>query len=85
MIQENIVKLVQYGLATGLVEAEDKRYVTNKVLELLKMDVIDDDALQQILDFDGSDKSVIDELETVLYNICTYAYEQGILEENSVG
>ena len=34
MIQENIVKLVQYGLATGLVEAEDKRYVTNKVLEL---------------------------------------------------
>ena len=73
MIQENIVKLVQYGLATGLVEAEDKRYVTNKVLELLKMDVIDDDALQQILDFDGSDKSVIDELETVLYNICTYA------------
>ena len=85
MIQENIVKLVQYGLATGLVEAEDKRYVTNKVLELLKMDAIDDDALQQILDFDGSDKSVIDELETILYNICTYAYEQGILEENSVG
>lgn len=26
MIQESIVKLVQYGLATGLVEKEDKRY-----------------------------------------------------------
>ena len=29
MIQESIVKLVQYGLATGLVEKEDKRYTTN--------------------------------------------------------
>ena len=40
MIQESIVKLVQYGLTTGLVEKEDKRYTTNKILELLQMDAI---------------------------------------------
>ena len=50
MIQESIVKLVQYGLATGLVEKEDKRYTTNKILELLQMDAIDEEYVKQILD-----------------------------------
>ena len=50
MIQESIVKLVQYGLATGLVAQEDKRYITNKVLELLKMDAIEDDVDRYIGD-----------------------------------
>ena len=85
MIQEKIVKLMQYAVATELIDADDKICVTNKVLELLKMDAIDDWALQQIMDFDGSDKSVVDELETILGGICDYAYEQGILEENSIG
>ncbi len=85
MIQENIVKLMQYAVAAELMEADDKICVTNKVLELLKMDAIDDAALQQIMDFDGSDKSVVGELESILGGICDYAYEQGILEENSVG
>ena len=85
MIQESIVKLVQYGLATRLVAQEDKRYITNKVLELLKMDAIEDEALQQILAFDGSDQSVVGELESILSDICDYAYEQGLMEENSVG
>ena len=85
MIQESIVKLVQYGLATGLICEEDKRYTTNKILELLKMDAIDDEALQQILEFDGSDQTVVGELESILSDICDYAYEQGLMEENSVG
>ena len=50
MIQESIVKLVQYGLATGLVEKEDKRYTTNKILELLQMDAIDEEYVKQILE-----------------------------------
>jgi len=85
MIQTSIVKLVQYGLATGLIEAEDKRYTVNKILELLKMDAIDDEALEQVLEFDGKDQTVVGELESILSDICDYAYEQGILEENSVG
>ena len=42
MIQTSIVKLVQYGMATGLIQEEDKRYTVNKILELLKMDAIDE-------------------------------------------
>ena len=59
MIQESIVKLVQYGLATGLVEKEDKRYTTNKILELLQMDAIDEEYVKQILESDGADQSGI--------------------------
>lgn len=85
MIQESIVKLVQYGLATGLVEKEDKRYTTNKILELLQMDAIDEEYVKQILESDGADQSVAGELESILGDICDYAYEHGLMEENSVG
>ncbi len=85
MIQDNIVKLVQYGIATELIDLDDKICITNKVLELLKIDAIDDFALQQIMEFDGNDKSVVAELENILGDICDYAYEEGILEENSIG
>ena len=85
MIQESIVKLVQYGLATGLVEKEDKRYTTNKILELLQMDAIDEEYVKQILESDGADQSVVGELESILGDICDYAYEHGLMEENSVG
>ena len=85
MIQESIVKLVQYGLATGLVEKEDKGYTTNKILELLQMDAIDEEYVKQILESDGADQSVVGELESILGDICDYAYEHGLMEENSVG
>ena len=85
MIQESIVKLVQYGLATGLVEKEDKRYTTNKILELLQMDAIGEEYVKQILESDGADQSVVGELEGILGDICDYAYEHGLMEENSVG
>lgn len=85
MIQESIVKLVQYGLATGLVEKEDKRYTTNKILELLQMDAIDEEYVKQIMESDGADQSVVGELESILGDICDYAYEHGLMEENSVG
>lgn len=67
MIQTSIVKLVQYGLATGLIEAEDRRYTVNKILELLKMDAVDDEVLQQVMEFDGTDQSVVGELEGILF------------------
>ena len=67
MIQESIVKLVQYGLATGLVEKEDKRYTTNKILELLQMDAIDEEYVKQIMESDGADQSVVGELDSGRY------------------
>lgn len=85
MIQESIAKLVEYGLATGLIQEEDRYYTINKVLELLKIDAIDDKVLEEIFAFDKADQSVVGELENILSDICDYAYEQGIMEENTIG
>ena len=34
MIQERILELTEYGLVTGLVEPEDRRFTINRLLEL---------------------------------------------------
>ena len=76
MIQENIKKLVQYGLQTGLITEEDKIYTTNRLLELFQLD-----------ELEGDDEDVamsVDELEVVLGAMMDYAYEQGIMTENSI-
>ena len=76
MIQKNIKKLVQYGIQTGLIEETDKIYTTNRLLELFGLDELEE-----------SDTNVtmsVDELETVLSEMMDYAYEQGIMTENSI-
>lgn len=85
MIQKWIAKLVQYGLATGLIEKEDSIYTTNRLLELLKIDALEEETEAAIRAFDPEDKAVVGELEQILGGICDYAYEAGLLEENSVG
>ena len=85
MIEKSIVKLMQYGLATGRIAREDRRYMVNHILELLKIEAISDEALAQVMEFDGEDKSVVDQLEDILSDICDYAYENGLMEENSIG
>ena len=59
--------------------------MVNHILELLKIDAISDEALAQVMAFDGEDKSVVDQLEDILSDICDYAYEKGLMEENSIG
>jgi UDPglucose--hexose-1-phosphate uridylyltransferase len=76
MIQNNIRKLVQYGLDTGLIEPEDKIYTTNRLLELFHLDELEEN--------DSDVSMTVDELETVLGEMLDYAYEKGILEENGV-
>ncbi|MCD7834972.1 MAG: UDP-glucose--hexose-1-phosphate uridylyltransferase [Lachnospiraceae bacterium] len=90
MIQKNIVQLVQYGLTTGLIEAEDAIYTANRVLELLQIDALEEAAESEILDFaaekTGSDDAeLIAALPDILGAICDYAYDNGILEENTIG
>ncbi|WP_099470028.1 UDP-glucose--hexose-1-phosphate uridylyltransferase [Konateibacter massiliensis] len=74
MINRNIKQLVTYGLETGLIEKEDIIYVTNQLLELLKLDEYEEP--------EEADK-VID-LEKVLDALCDYAYEQGIIDDNGI-
>lgn len=85
MIQSSIVKLVQYGLDTGLIEAEDAVFTANRLLELLHLDSLDDAAEASILSFRPGSGELVPQLEQILGKICDYAYENGILEENTVG
>lgn len=74
MIYNDIKKLVTYGLQTGLIEETDRIYTTNALLELLELEEYDEPQ---------EDSTDID-LEEVLSNIMDYAYEHGIMKENSV-
>lgn len=85
MIQENIAKLIQYGLETGLIEREDAVYTANRVLELLEIDTLEEAAHAAILSYEPGKDSVVAELPEILGDICDYAYENKILEENTVG
>lgn len=85
MIQEKILKLVNYGLATGLVEKEDTIFTTNRLLELFQVDDIDDEVL---LAWQAAPTPSREEaegyLEELLSEMLDYAYENGITTENSV-
>lgn len=75
-IQRNISRLVRYGLETGLITNEDKIYTTNRLLELFGLDEPEES---------GEDIAMsVDELEDVLSGMMDYAYEQGIMKENSI-
>ncbi|HIR75773.1 MAG TPA: UDP-glucose--hexose-1-phosphate uridylyltransferase [Candidatus Choladousia intestinipullorum] len=85
MIQSSIAKLVQYGLETGLLAREDAVYTANRLLELLHMDSLEETALESICTYEPGDGRIVGELPQILGDICDYAYENGILEENTVG
>ncbi len=74
MVFANIEKLVSYGILTGLIAESDKIYATNRLLTKLK-----------ITDFEatGAECKDITELDAILDNLCDYAAENGLLENNS--
>lgn len=75
MIQQYIKELVRYGEIHGLVEKEDKIYVTNRLLELFRLDAIEEEMSEEV-----SDRAVCEILEDML----CYAQENGILEDNTM-
>ncbi len=85
MIQNSIAKLVQYGLETGLIERTDAIYTANRILELLHLDSLEEEAEAAILSYKTGNEKIVEELPEILGSVCDYAYENGILEENSVG
>ena len=44
MICEDILKLTEYGMVTGLVPEEDERFTINRLLELFELEELDEDA-----------------------------------------
>ena len=45
MICEDILKLTEYGMVTGLVPEEDERFTINRLLELFELEELDEDAV----------------------------------------
>ena len=75
-IQTDIRKLVAYGVSAGLVPAEDIVFTTNRLLELFGLDELED--------ADNSVTMDVSELEEVLGRMCDFAYEKGLMAENTV-
>ena len=76
MIEQDIKKLVAYGLQTGLVEKEDEIYTVNRLLELFGLDEIEDgNAVQE---------TSVEELEEVLGRMMDYAVKEGIMKEDGI-
>ena len=69
-----IAKLVEYGLQKGLIEAEDKTFITNQYLEVLQMDEYEDVNI--------SGEEII--LEKILDNLTDAAFEKGIIESDDI-
>ncbi len=78
MIQQDIKKLVAYGLMTGLVEKEDERYTVNRLLELFELDELEEGAEA------GDAAMEEEELEEVLGRMMDYAVEKGIMKEDGI-
>ncbi|MCR5715289.1 MAG: UDP-glucose--hexose-1-phosphate uridylyltransferase [Lachnospiraceae bacterium] len=74
-IQENIQRLTEYGLLTGLIEQEDRRYIVNQLLLLFALDEPGECE---------AGKVKIEDLEEILCEMTDYAVAQGILKENDV-
>lgn len=78
MIQEEIRKLVQYGLMTGLVAPEDEIYTVNRLAELFGLDDPEEGA--EVLP--GS--VAREELEQILKNLLDEAEKRGLLAGEGV-
>ena len=85
MIQENILKLVKYAKATGLIEKEDEVYTINRLLELFEVDDIEDATFDKINgEGDYTQEQAEEVLEDILDEMMEYAYENGLMKENSI-
>ena len=77
-IYSNIRALVTYGLDTGLVEKEDEIFTVNRLLELFKLDEMEEGTGEEAPKADGA------YLEKILGEMLDYAYEAGLMPENDI-
>lgn len=75
MISKNIRQLVEYALYNELIKEEDRVFTTNTLLELFKLDELDDKD-------ETSDETF--SLEETLKEMLDYAVAQGIMKEDSI-
>ncbi len=76
MLYENIKKLVEYGIQTGLTPESERIYTTNLLLEIFHEDNYED------IDLDTS--SVTEELELILKDLLDEAVTRGLITDSIV-
>ena len=69
-IETYIDSLVAYAMNKGLAQPEDHVVLTNRLLDLLRMD-----------DYAPSDELLIEDLEAILAGILDYAVEKGLCDD----
>lgn len=85
MIQERILELTEYGLVTGLITEDDKIYTINRLMELLELDEMEDRVFEAYAARQPMTQQTAEEsLEDILAEMMDYAYEKGIMKENSI-
>lgn len=77
-VYSQIIRLVSYGINVGLIQPEDKTYVTNSLMEIMELDEPDNDLY---IELTNDNK---DELEDILSNLLDKAYEKGLFPENTI-
>ena len=68
-----VSSLVNYAIKNSLIEEEDKTYATNSMLSILNLH-----------DFEEDNNTTYSSLEKILCGICDYAYENKLIEKNTV-
>ena len=84
MVQEAIAALVKYALAEELIREEDSVYCTNRLLEILGIDSLDEAAEEAVRSFDPRGKDMKGMLPGILDELCGYAAETGLIPEKTV-
>ena len=85
MIQERILELTEYGLVTGLVEPEDRRFTINRLLELFHLDELEDEvAAAYAKRTPMTQESAEAALEGILNEMLDYAVEDGLMPEDTI-
>lgn len=74
-IYHEIKRLINFGLDKGLITHEDETYVRNRLLDILRLDDYEDIQVP---------REEISNPQLILDNILDYAYENGILEQDTI-
>ena len=85
MIQENILRLTDYALATGLITQADKRYTINRLLDLFGLEELTDDVADAYeKESPMTQESAEEALEGILKQMTDYGVTQGMVPEDSI-
>jgi UDPglucose--hexose-1-phosphate uridylyltransferase len=89
MIQERILELTDYGLATGLIAPEDRIFTINRLLELFGLEELEEEVAAAYAHKDAAEKISSQEaaeeaLEGILRDMLDYAAQQGLLPEDTI-